>query len=414
MLLRLLLVPLTPALLLLLLLRLLQGKEDRRRWRERFGVASRPRPPGPLLWFHAASVGELRSLQALLAELQHRYPQGQQLVTTGTRSSAQLAAQLAQRWGFCHQYVPLDLPWAVQRFLRHWQPTLSVFVESEFWPELLAAAPQPVLVNGRISDRSYRGYRRWPCWSRWLLGHFQLCLAQSRSDAARLRRLGCPAARLHTVANLKGDAPPLPVEEEQLASWRQALGRRPVLLLASTHPGEEEQLAAALQPLLAPWPDLLLLLAPRHPRRGPELRQQLQRLGWSVGLRSAGDGPRAGMALYVADTLGEMGLWIRLSQLVLIGGSFVNRGGQNPLEAPRLGVPAVCGPWMGNFRSLSRQLQQRGWLEQVPTAAALTAVVQRHLTGGWTAPATSSLADLQGGSQHTARLLLELLAPQAP
>ena len=406
---RLLLLPLLPGLMAWLLLRLLQGKDDRRRWRERWGQPSCPRPPGPLLWFHAASVGELRSLEALLRELRQRWPDAQRLVTTGSRSSAQLAQQLAEHWGFVHQMVPLNLPWAVAAFLQHWQPTVSVFVESEFWPELLAAAPRPVLVNGRVSDRSFRGYRRWPGWSRWILSHFHLCLAQSATDAERLQQLGCPPERLHTVGNLKADAPPLPVDSHQLARLRQQLTGRPVLLLASTHPGEEALLLQALQRLRAHWPQLLVLVAPRHPQRGPALQHQLQHQGWQVGLRSRGDEPADGSGVYVADTLGELGLWIRLSRLVVIGGSFVNRGGQNPLEAARLGVPVVCGPWMGNFRSLSRALQERGWLEALATAAALEPVAQRHLAGQAPSTPRQDLADLGGGSRTTALQLLHLL-----
>ncbi len=342
-----------PALPLYLQLRLRRGKEIAERLGERRGEGA-ARPPGPLLWLHAASVGETLSILPLLPRLLDARPALHILVTTGTVTAATLLAQrlpeeIAAR--VQHRFVPLDVPAWVTRFLDGWRPTAAIFVESEFWPNLLAAAAArqiPIaLVNARISPRSAGRWARLPGLARETLGRFSLILAQSEADAARFTALGAP----HAVAtgNLKFAALPLPADAHALAALRARTEGRPILLAASTHPGEEAMVAQAHAVLRDRFPSLLTILVPRHPERGPAIAE-------SLGLATRrGDGglPGREAGLYLADTLGELGLFYRLADVALIGGSLVPHGGQNPLEPARLGCPVIAGPHMGNFAAIT-------------------------------------------------------------
>jgi 3-deoxy-D-manno-octulosonic-acid transferase len=412
---------LTPALLLLLLLRACLGREEPRRLGERLGVAGLPRPAGALLWIHAASVGEVTSLVPLLAALQAACgrkgrPPPAVLVTSVTRSAARLAPTLLPP-GVLHQYAPIDHWLALCLFRRHWRPDVGLLAEAELWPELVHAMPRPLLINARVSERSYRRHRRLPWFSRWLYGRCQACFAQSAGDAERLRRLGAPPAR--ALGSTKWDAPPLPVQPASLAALRRLWPGRPVLLLASSHGGEEEQLLAA-------WPRIaerlaprrpVLLLAPRHPRRAAEVVTQARAHGYSAWLWSAVD-PGAsppGPEVLVVDVLGLMGTWIAAADLVVMGGSFRpggrTIGGHNPLEPVRGGRPVVCGPDMANFAEVSAQLERAGWLRRFPAAAAAWEGVIAWLRQP---PRPGALPPLRGPSAEIAATVLEQLPAPAP
>ncbi|MFZ2620771.1 MAG: 3-deoxy-D-manno-octulosonic acid transferase [Alphaproteobacteria bacterium] len=324
--------------------RLYKGKEHPTRWRERLGHASLPRPTGKLVWLHGASVGETLSLLPLIAELRHQQPQLNILLTSGTRTSADLAAKRLPA-GVLHQFVPLDFWPCVKLFMRHWHPTVSVFAESEFWPELLTQAPQPVLVNGRISDRSYPRYQRHAWLYRPVLARFSTCLAQREEDATRLKSLG--AHNVIVGGNLKFDAPALTADDKELKALQKRIGTRPVLLAASTHAGEEVMVQNLHQKLTKTTPHLLTIMVPRHPARGAELAAQF---GWPA--RSKNETIQKDTAIYLADTLGEMGLWYRVATVTLIGGSLVPHGGHNPLEPLRLNGVTICGPHMFNFADM--------------------------------------------------------------
>ncbi len=349
---------LTPVAKLYLARRAAAGKESTSRLAERFGFAALPRPPGRLLWVHAASVGEALSALPLLHRIAARYPQAQMLLTTGTVTSAQVVeGKMPPRC--VHQFAALDLTDAVRRFLDHWRPDLAIWVESELWPgflsELAARNIPAVLVQGRVSTRSFRRWRRWPGIAARLLQTFELCLAQSAADGERLRALG--ARTVEYLGNLKMAAPPLAADAGELAKLSAALGARPRWLAASTHPGEEEIAARLHQSLAGRHADLLTVLAPRHPQRGAELAEGFRRQGFKVGLRSLGAMPEPGVDLYIADRIDELGLWYRLCDVVLIGGSLVAHGGQNPLEAARLGCAILHGPHTGNFAEIMADLQ---------------------------------------------------------
>ncbi len=365
-----------PGLRWLLRRRVTRGKEIAERLPEREGHESTPRPPGTLIWLHAASVGETLSVLPVVAAL----PPGiTLLLTTGTLTSATLLGQrlpgLAPRAQVLHRFVPLDVPGWAARFLDHWRPDAAAFVESELWPNLVFAASRRriplLLLNARMSERSYRGWRRMPGLARRLLRCFTLIEAQSMQDAERLRRLGAP--RVGSPGNLKFAALALPFDEAELARLRRLVGTRRVWLAASTHPGEEA-VAAEVHARLAPrFPDLLTIIAPRHPERGAEIAAALG----GVARRSAGQDPEGG--IWIADTLGELGLLFRLARVVFIGGSLVPRGGQNPLEPARLGCAVAVGPHTQNHADAVAALRDAAALHEVDGAAELADFVAAML-----------------------------------
>ncbi|MFP6731342.1 MAG: 3-deoxy-D-manno-octulosonic acid transferase [Alphaproteobacteria bacterium] len=366
----------TPLIALYLRRRKDAGKEDPKRFRERLGVAGAERPQGRLVWIHGASVGEALTALPLIGRIQETHPELQLLVTTGTVTSAQLMAERLPARAL-HQYAPIDRPDAVRGFLDHWRPDLAIWIESEFWPNLLAdtqARGVPmILVNGRMSDRSYRRWLLMRGVIRRLLGGFALCLAQSEQDAERLRDLG--AAQVLTVGNLKSAGPALPVDEAAYDALRGAVGTRPRWLAASTHAGEETIAAACHSALAADHPGLLTIIAPRHPERGPTIAAGLRNLGLTVALRSAGDAITEATDIYMADNLGELGLFYRLADIAFVGGSLVPHGGQNLLEPARLDCAILHGPHMANFAAFTAAFAaNRGAIEVAGGKDLATAV----------------------------------------
>ena len=368
-----------PALRLMLRRRAARGKEIAARLPEREGRDATPRPEGELLWLHAASVGEAVSVLPVLSSLAALAPKLSTVFTTGTVTSARLLERRLPEHGLprvLHRFVPLDVPSWAGRFLEHWQPQAAAFVESELWPNLLAACQARriplMLVNARMSARSFRNWRRVPGFARQLLGAFDRVHPQSPEYGERLRALG--ARRLEPPGNLKLAAPPLPADAAELTRLRTVIGDRPLWLAASTHPGEEE-LAAEVHARLAPsHPGLLTIIAPRHPERGGEIAASLG----GAPRRACGAAPPPG-GIWVADTMGELGLLYRLSPLVFMGRSLVGRGGQNPLEAARIGCAVAVGPHTGNFTELVLRLREVGGLAQVEDAAGLASWVDAML-----------------------------------
>jgi 3-deoxy-D-manno-octulosonic-acid transferase len=334
---------LAPVLRLWLLRRAYLGKEVRSRLAERFGISSIPRPDGRLIWIHAASVGETMSILPLIAQL--TLSGSRILLTTGTRTSAELAAARLPK-GAIHQFVPLDVPQWLGRFLDHWQPDAGLIVEAEFWPNLIFMAHDRAiplgLVNGRLSAKSYQSWTKVSGFARYLLSCFSVLTAQDGQSARRLESLA--QKPVITPGNLKFDAPALP---DDPASREALLGRiagRPVWLAASIHPGEDEIVLSAAKSLQTYFPDLLTLIAPRHPERGPALSNMARAAGFNTAQRSAGELITPATRIYIADTLGELGLFYRLAPISFIGGSMIPHGGQNPLEAARLGSAVMIGP----------------------------------------------------------------------
>jgi 3-deoxy-D-manno-octulosonic-acid transferase len=328
-----------------------RGKEESERLGERRGETDATRPDAPLVWIHSASVGEMLSIVPIV---EHVCDSGfAVLVTSGTVTSARLAEwRLPQ--GALHQFVPFDAPRYVGRFLDHWQPDLALFAESDLWPNLIAATAERdiplILVNGRISQRSYRRWRRMPKTISALLRRFDLCLAQSVHDAERLAALGAP--RITTTGNLKLDVPAPPADREALEMLEHSVGGRPVLAAASTHAGEEKIIFDCHKTLLRRFPDLMTVIVPRHPERGPGILELANVAGVHAVSRSEGYLPDHRTDVYVADTLGELGLVYRLASIVFMGGSLVRHGGQNPIEPAKLGAAILHGPHVWNFTDI--------------------------------------------------------------
>jgi 3-deoxy-D-manno-octulosonic-acid transferase len=352
--------------------RLSRGKEHPERLPERLGRASVARPNGPLVWVHGASVGEMLAAVSLIKRL--REQDFAVLVTSGTVTSAALAEQRLPE-GVLHQFVPLDAPRFAQRFLDHWRPGLALFVESDLWPNLIcscAARRIPMIViNGRLSERSFSRWRRVPGVIAALLNCFDLCLAQSPADAERYAKLGAP--RVSATGNLKLDLPAPPVDEAALRRLKDIVGKRPAVIAASTHPGEEEAVINAHRRLRAKFPTLLSIIVPRHPARGESIGEIAKAAGLSVALRSRRAQPMPDIGVYVADTLGELGLMYGLAPVAFMGGSLARHGGQNPIEAVRLGAGIIHGPHVWNFADIYAALDAARGAELVADEESLAA-----------------------------------------
>jgi 3-deoxy-D-manno-octulosonic-acid transferase len=365
----------TPALAMHLRRRARAGKEDVARLGERFGVDDRPRPPGPLVWMHAASLGESLSVLPVIERLVADPPPLAVLLTTGTRSSAALMAERLPP-GALHAYAPVDTAPALRRFVAHWRPDATVLVEQELWPMLLARSPAPrLLVNARLSERSARNWARFPSIARAQLRRFDRILAQSEADAARLRRLG--GATVETPGNLKDAAPPLPVDAAELDRWRGALAGRRVWIAASTHPGEEAAVARADATLRSALANLLTVVVPRHPDRAEAIVGALARPDLRRLADAGPPGPETG--ILVVDRFGALGLFYRLAEVAFVGGSLIPHGGQNPLEAARLARPVLFGPHMANFAEAAAALTAAGAARAVD-ADGLAAAAAAWLT----------------------------------
>ena len=338
--------------------RIAQGKEDHIRFAERKGKSSTPRPTGKLIWVHAASVGESLSMLPLIESLLKEDRLLHVLLTTGTVSSAALMADRLPNRAF-HRYVPVDRVNYVCRFLNHWKPDLALWAESEFWPNLIIETQRRdipmILVNGRISRKSFAGWKKARAIISRLLQNFELCLGQTEEDAERLGQLGAKSYKC--LGNLKFAVPPLPANTEELIRLQQIINDRPRWLAASTHNGEELIAADVHTELKKKYKSVLSILAPRHPTRGPEIARMLEeQKGLNVAHRSKGDPLSPGTDIYLVDTLGELGLFFRLSDIVFMGKSLVPLGGQNPLEALKLECAVVHGPHMTNFEQIANEM----------------------------------------------------------
>src|SRR5580698_7127926 len=360
-------IPFAPA---LIKRRLKQGKEDPARVAERRGLSADLRPLGPQVWIAGASGGEVLAAAALIEKL--RALNIRILLSSGTVTSAAIVAKRFPP-DIIHQYVPYDSPRYVARFLDHWRPSLALFVESDLWPNLIlssAARRLPmVLINGRMSHRSFPRWRRVSGTISALLGQFEVCLAQSRVDAERFTVLG--SRNVITTGNLKFDVPAPPADLARLERLMSVTRGRPLIVAASTHPGEEEILLEAHRTLAGFFPSLLTVIVPRHPGRGEAIARMIEGNRLHASLRSREELPTATTDIYVADTMGEMGLFYRLSPIVFMGGSLVQHGGQNPIEAVKLGASIVHGPHVFNFTDVYEALDSVGGARTADTEEAL-------------------------------------------
>lgn len=386
-----------------------RGKEDPARLSERRGIATLERPAGHLVWLHGASVGEILSIQPLVEHIRARG--FTVLVTSGTVTAAQTAEKRMPA-GTLHQYVPLDTPRFAGRFFDHWKPGLGIIAESEFWPNLLieATARQVplVLVNGRLSERSFNRWSRAPHTARDLLSRFELCLAQSEEDARRIAQLG--ALRVSATGNMKFDVEPPPADPDAMKEMKRTTRNRPLFLAASTHRGEDEMIIDAHQQIARTVPELLTIIVPRHPERGGDIAELAQEAKLSQAMRSRQHLPDRGTHIYVADTLGELGLFYRLVPIVFMGGSLIKHGGQNPIEPAKLDNAILHGPFVHSFTSVYAELNRAHAAATVTDADSLAASVQRlllspDLVRHMAQAAQATVAPLGGALARTATAL---------
>lgn len=358
-----------PILTLLLRRRVAKGKEDAARLKERKGITALPRPTGALIWVHAASVGEAQSALILINEIAKTDPQMNFLVTSGTRTSADL---MAQRLPPCavHQYVPLDHPQWVTAFLDHWKPNMVLWMESELWPNMLTQIKTQnipaLLINARLSDKSFKRWKMFSTSAQKLLSTFNLILTQTSLDKERFDELG--ASNTHVSDNLKYSASPLPCDKSDLADFKTAIHNRPLWLYASTHDGEETMAARVHKNLVELHPNLLTIIVPRHPERREAIAAELKAMGTNITLRGANKNlPTDTTEIYIADTLGELGLFYTLSPIAMIGRSFSHDGGggHNPIEAAQLNCAVLTGANIQYQKQLFAEMFAAGAAHQV-------------------------------------------------
>lgn len=408
-----------PFLRLSLARRAAKGREDKARLRERLGRASLKRPQGHMIWVHAASVGETLSVLPLLEDILASRPAQSILLTTGTRTSARLVAKFQTahpdlRPRLKHQFAPLDRGPYVSSFLDHWQPNAALWVESEIWPNLVLACAKRdiplVMVNGRLSARSFSRWKKLSGTARRLLGSFSLLMAQDATTASRLQGLGLKHVK--NPGNLKLDAPALGADDAELSALQSTFANRPIWFGASTHANEERSLGEAHRMIKASLPNVLTLIAPRHPDRGEALAKQLRAAGHKVAQRSQDEAPDADTDIYLLDTLGELGLFYRLSNIVLIGGTLIPHGGQNPIEAARLKCAILHGPHIENFQEMFDALeaaQAVASIADTPTLAAqVKALLQNPATVEQMSEAALAYAHEMTGTRAR---VINLLAP---
>ena len=403
-----------PLILLRLAWRAWRAPAYARRVGERFALGLAPLQPDGI-WLHAVSVGESIAAAPLVRELLARYPHLPITITCMTPTGSERiralfpAEQYAGRIQHC--YLPYDLPWTAARFLRQLRPRLAVIMETELWPNFIAACERRaipvVLANARLSERSARGYARFARLTAPMLARLQLIAVQSAAEAQRFLQLGARSEAVQVTGSIKFD---LQVDAQLLAratACRADWGARPVWIAASTHAGEDEIALAAHRQLLARWPQALLILVPRHPERFNSVYELCQRQGFATCRRSAGAQPQATDALLLGDTMGELLFLYALADVALVGGSLVVNGGHNLLEPAALGKPVLSGPHLFNFLEISSQLREAGALREVQDADSLAREVAQlwQSRDDWQAMSEAGLAVLRRNQGALARLL---------
>lgn len=369
------------------------GKEDIKRFNERIGRPTKKRPVGKLIWFHGASVGESISMLPLINKLLELYPTAHVMVTTGTLTSADIMAKRLPERAF-HQYITIDNPVFTTRFIKHWQPDLVLWFESDFWPAMLSSIKRKniplILVNGRISNKSFKRWQQFDFISKELLGCFTFCLGQSEEDAYRLRILGAKDSMC--LGNLKYAGLPIPIDKQTKSELQKEIGDRPTWLVGSTHNDEELKIGHKLKTIQEQVPNLLTIIAPRHPTRGEEIQKALAELGFKTALRSKGEKISKETEVYIADTIGEMGLWYSLCPIVFIGGSLIPHGGQNFIEPSRMRDAVIVGPYMHNFTDAMNRAKKADAIIQISDAEELKETIIQLLTNKDLLEAKRSLA----------------------
>ena len=407
-----------PLVWLRLLLRSRKAPAYRKRWAERYGFCqNKVEPDGILL--HSVSVGETLAAIPLVRALRHRYPSLPITVTTMTPTGSERAMSAFGK-DVHHVYLPYDLPGAMNRFLNTVQPKLVIVMETELWPNMVAALHKRkiplVIANARLSERSAKGYAKLGGFMRRLLSRITLIAAQNEEDGNRFLSLGLKRNQLAVTGSLKFDISVTPqLAAKAVTLRRQWAPHRPVWIATSTHEGEESVVIAAHQALLQQFPNLLLILVPRHPERFPDAINLVRQAGLSYITRSSGEVPSTSTQVVVGDTMGELMLLYGIADLAFVGGSLVERGGHNPLEAAAHAIPVLMGPHTFNFKDICARLEQASGLITVTDATTLAKEVSSLLTDAdyrsfYGRHAVEVLYQNQGALQR----LLQLLEPYLP
>lgn len=349
------------------------GKEDPNRLNERLGQPKLPRPEGKLIWMHGASVGETISMLPLIDKILKEDKNIHVMVTSGTVTSADVMSKRLPERAF-HQYIPIDNPKFVKNFIQHWQPDLALWFEAELWPSLISEIHKNkiplVLVNGRIADKAFKHWKMFKFFSKEMLDCFDLCLGQSKEDTRRLNAIGAKDAQY--LGNLKyaGFNPPVDADKKQ--NIVNQIGDRPLWGVISTHNNEEEQIGQYIAEMKKQIPNLFTLIAPRHPQRGVTIQEQLSKLGLNTALRSKNEPIEAKTDVYIADTIGEVGIWYDIAPIIFIGGSLIPHGGQNFIEPCRFHDAVFVGPNTQNFTEATERATEAQAITQVKDAKELT------------------------------------------
>ena len=356
---------------------------------QRLGMRLGTLPPGPRIWLHCASVGEVRAARPLIEGLLARYPQHSLLLTTMTATGADQAQALIgeqiepDQVRLAHCFLPLDFPGAAKRFITRVQPTLAILFETELWPNLLHACHQqavPVaVVNGRLSPRAFARYQRLRSLMASALANVTWLAAKSAQDAERFQALGCRAEAIQVVGSLKFEVPSQEKALKESEYLLQAWGSRPVWVAGSTRDGEEALLLEAHRQLLKRFPTALLVLVPRHPQRFDEVAQLCSQGGWALSRRSQQQAVTPQTQVYLGDTLGELATLYAAGHVAYVGGSLVPLGGHNVVEPAALGKPVLCGPSLDNFSDVAEPLLAAGALSVVETPDALADALAERL-----------------------------------
>ncbi len=370
-----------------------KGKEDIARFNERIGRPKMPRPEGKLFWLHGASVGESISMLPLINKILETYPDSHVMVTTGTVTSADVMQKRLPERAF-HQFIPIDNPIFTTRFVKYWHPDVALWFESEFWPAVLSSIKRKniplILINGRISNKTFKRWQQFDFVCKELLGCFNLCLGQSEEDAYRLKVLG--AKETLCLGNIKYAGLPLPIDENAKKAILKQIGERKFWLASSTHEDEEVRIAKVHKRLMEKFTDLLTIIAPRHPNRGEDIANEIQKLDLNTALRSKGEKITPDTNIYIADTIGEMGLWYDIANIVFIGGSLIPHGGQNFIEPSRVRDAVIVGPHMYNFTDAMSRAKKADAVMQVTDTLELQEMVTQLLENENLLEAKRSLA----------------------
>ncbi|MCQ2740690.1 MAG: 3-deoxy-D-manno-octulosonic acid transferase [Alphaproteobacteria bacterium] len=369
------------------------GKEDVNRFNERIGKPKKTRPEGKLIWLHGASVGESVSMLPLINKILETYPDAHVMVTTGTITSADVMQKRLPERAF-HQFIPIDNPVFTHRFVKYWHPDVALWFESEFWPAVLSSIRNkntPLsLINGRISNKTFERWQQFDFICKELLSCFTVCLGQSEEDAYRLKVLGAKEAVC--LGNLKYAGLPLPIDETAKKTLLKQIGNRKLWLASSTHDDEEIHLAKVHKYLKEKFPNLLLIIAPRHPNRGAEIAEEIKKINLTTAVRSPNEPITDTTDVYIADTIGEMGLWYNLAKIVFIGGSLIPHGGQNFIEPSRVRDAVIVGPYMHNFTDAMNRAKKADAVIQISDILEMKEIVTNLLENETLLEAKCSLA----------------------